>query len=173
MTSFHTALAFVLTAEGSWSADPNDRGNWTGGKVLDGELIGTKYGISAAAYPGLDIPNLTLAEVEDIYHHDYWLPIRGDEIPAPIAMVTFDCAVNHGVDTAIRLLQRVYGSKVDGIFGPRTLAAILAAPIDGMVAELCARRAMIYSSLAEFPTDGLGWMRRLFRLVDAVVKGSH
>ena len=33
--------------EGGLSLDPNDRGNWTGGKKGSGELRGTKYGIAA------------------------------------------------------------------------------------------------------------------------------
>lgn len=164
MDSFGNAFAFVLGAEGSWSADPNDKGNWTGGSVLSGELRGTKYGISAASYPDLDIENLTLDKAEAIYRADYWAKIRGDEIPPVIAMFAFDCAVNQGPGTAIRLLQKTYGTGVDGIFGKKTLAAILAADEMGPPLDFLARRAVLYAQLDEFPVDGLGWMRRLFRL---------
>lgn len=40
--------------------DRNDKGNWTGGRVGVGQLKGTKYGISAAAYLHLGIKSLTL-----------------------------------------------------------------------------------------------------------------
>lgn len=168
MDSFCKAFAFVLGAEGAWSGDPNDRGNWTGGKILDGELRGTKYGISAASYPDLDIQNLTLDQAEAIYRTDYWAKIRGDEIPPAIAMCAFDCAVNQGPTIAIKLLQKTYGTVTDGIFGKKTLAAIIDSDISPTVLDFLARRAVHYAQLEQFPDYGLGWMRRLFRLAAAV-----
>jgi len=59
MDTFDQAFALVVGIEGGFSTDQNDPGNWTSGKVCIGEFKGTKYGISAASYPHLDIPNLT------------------------------------------------------------------------------------------------------------------
>ena len=47
-------LAFLGPEEGTLSLDPTDTGNWTGGAVGRGTLVGTKYGISAASYPTLE-----------------------------------------------------------------------------------------------------------------------
>ena len=44
-------LAETLAYEGGYSANPKDPGNWTGGKVGVGKLLGTKSGIAAASYP--------------------------------------------------------------------------------------------------------------------------
>ena len=48
----------LMVSEGGFTNDPNDRGNWTSGKIGVGELKGTKYGISAMAYPLEDIKNI-------------------------------------------------------------------------------------------------------------------
>lgn len=170
MDIFEKSFAFVLGAEGSWSGDPNDKGNWTGGKVLDGELRGTKYGISAAAYPDLDIANLTLIDAEAIYRTDYWAKIRGDELPPLLAMFAFDCAVNQGPSIAIRLLQDTFGTKADGIFGKRTMAAIQAAPVEQPALDFMARRAVAYVEMDAWLDYGHGWMARLFRLTAAALK---
>ena len=66
-TTFDTAFANVIGLEGGYTDDPRDRGNWTGGTVGQGKLRGTKYGISAAAFPTLDIANLTLDAAKAIY----------------------------------------------------------------------------------------------------------
>ena len=61
---FCAAVQVIIMHEGGWQHDPRDRGNWTGGEVGRGECKGTKYGISAASYPALDIEILvTLALV--------------------------------------------------------------------------------------------------------------
>lgn len=49
------AYAVVLGYEGGFTQDPRDPGNWTGGRIGHGQLRGTQHGISAAAYPNLDI----------------------------------------------------------------------------------------------------------------------
>ena len=61
MDNFARCLAFTLRSEGGFTDNRADPGNWTGGQVGAGELRGTNFGISAAAYPQLDIANLTAA----------------------------------------------------------------------------------------------------------------
>ncbi len=163
MTSFEAAFAFVIGAEGSFTSDPRDPGNWTGGKINAGALRGTKYGISAAAFPTLDIASLTRDQAQAIYRARYWSPIAGDSLPPPVALVTFDCAVNQGVGTAAVLLQAALGVTQDGAVGPLTIAASVRyanAPAP-LVLELCARRALRYAA-GDIATYGLGWFRRLF-----------
>ena len=57
---FEDAFARLIGNEGEFDDSPKDRGNWTGGAIGVGELRGTKYGISAAAFPTLDIKAITL-----------------------------------------------------------------------------------------------------------------
>jgi hypothetical protein len=45
---FDRAFEETIGLEGGFSRNPDDNGNWTGGRRGLGELKGTKYGISAA-----------------------------------------------------------------------------------------------------------------------------
>jgi hypothetical protein len=47
--------------------DGKDPGNWTGGKVGKGQLKGTKYDVSAAAFPKENIAGLTKDKAIAIY----------------------------------------------------------------------------------------------------------
>ncbi len=157
-------FAFTLGAEGGYSNNAGDPGNWTGGAVGRGELKGTKFGVSASAYPKLDIVNLTQQQAEDIYRRDYWTALRGDELPLPVAMVAFDAAVNAGPRRAITWLQRAAGQPSDGVLGPATLAALNSGNAVLLAREALVRRLEFSTQLATWPSFGLGWSRRMIAL---------
>ncbi|MFG7180657.1 glycoside hydrolase family 108 protein [Burkholderia pseudomallei] len=163
MDMFDQAFALVVGIEGGYSTDPNDAGNWTGGKRGSGTLKGTKYGISAAAYPNVDIENLTLDGAKALYQPDYWQVCACDQLPWPLALFVFDCAVNQGPRMAKIVLQQALDVKVDGAIGPVTLAAARAADAEH-VALFMAGRALSYTHDEGFITDGRGWFKRLFLL---------
>lgn len=104
--AFDAAVAIVLAHEGGYQAMPDDPGNWTEGRIGAGALKGTKYGISAAQYPALDIAALTAADATAIYRRDYWDRWGFAELPPAIAVKLFDAAVNLGSEKAVRALQR-------------------------------------------------------------------
>jgi lysozyme family protein len=165
VTTFDSCFAIVVSTEGGLSLNPADPGNWTGpGRT--GTLRGTKWGISAASYPTLDIAALTIDAAKEIYRRDYYDKIAGDHLPPPLALIVFDAAVNSGVSRAARWLQTALGVHADGVIGPATLAAIEAQAGRGadLCAEVMARRMVFDASLPTFPTFGLGWCRRLARL---------
>ncbi len=166
MPAFEQAFRIVVGEEGGFSAEHADPGNWTGGAVGRGELRGTKYGISAAAYPTLDITALSLADAQAIYRRDYWTRIGGDALPPPLALLVFDAAVNNGVDRAACWLQASVGVAEDGEIGPQTLAAVKAHATPGadLCAEFLARRMDFMGALSTWPVFGLGWARRLCAL---------
>lgn len=166
MDSFTRAFAVVVGEEGGYGADPADPGNWTGGAVGAGALHGTKFGISAAAYPTLDIAGLTLAQAQAIYRRDYWDPVAGDALPPPLALIVFDAAVNNGVDRAARWLQGAVGVAQDGEIGPQTRAAVAARAADPapLCAEFMAQRTVFMAGLPTWRDFGLGWARRLCAL---------
>lgn len=165
---FDTAYLVLIGHEGALSFVREDPGNWTGGAVGRGELRGTKYGISAASFPTLDIPALTLAQAKAIYRALYWVKAGCPGLPAPLALLVFDAAVNTGVGRAARLLQASVGAVEDGLVGTGTMAAVAravgAAGLDGACAEFQARRMVFMADLDTWPTFGLGWARRLCRL---------
>lgn len=166
-TIFDRAFGVVLGSEGGFTKDPRDAGNWTGGRVGQGQLRGTRHGISAASYPQLDIATLTPDDARAIYRRDYWDRLRADELPPSLALLAFDAAVNCGVTRSARWLQSAVGAHPDGAVGPRTLLAVQARghDRDGICAEMLAARLLFMSNLPTWPTFGPGWARRLCRLL--------
>jgi lysozyme family protein len=122
--AFEVSFNRVIGHEGGFTANPKDRGNWTSGKIGVGELRGTKYGISAAAYPALDIKNLTVLDAKKIYWAQWWQPLRMESMHNVMRYQMFDAAINHGMFAASRMLQRVARVKDDGIIGPITMSAV-------------------------------------------------
>jgi lysozyme family protein len=169
MSNFDRMFDIVVGHEGDFTANPADPGNWTGGTIGAGICRGTRFGISAAAYPDLDIANLSLDAAKALYQRDYWQRITGDRLPSAIALLVFDAAINNGTGRAVRWLQQVAQVRQDGVIGEQTLGAIerAVAEPDG-VADVCveylAQRLMFMSSLATWKTFGIGWVRRLCRL---------
>jgi lysozyme family protein len=149
--------------EGVYSDDPNDPGNWTGGKAGEGELKGTKFGISAKSYPHLDIKALRREDAQKIYWSDYWATIKGDLLPPRVAFVVFDSAVNQGPEVAAKLLQQDLGVDVDGDIGRETIAAARSKEQTEVVIDFLARRAIRYTKTKGWDGNGRGWFRRLFR----------
>lgn len=177
MNNFDRMFDIVVSCEGGFTADPEDSGNWTGGAIGAGTCRGTKFGISCAAYPDLDVANLTCDAAKALYQRDYWERIGGDRLPPALGLLVFDAAINNGVGRAARWLQQIAHVPQDGVIGPKTLDAIdrLGATPDGVAglcAEFLAQRLIFMTSLATWKTFGLGWARRLCRLpFDAAAAG--
>jgi len=164
MDNFARCFAFTLGAEGGYSNNPADPGNWTGGAVGNGELRGTNFGISASAYPQLDIANLTQSQAEDIYRRDYWAALQGDSLALPVALVAFDAAVNAGPRRAVMWLQQAAGAAPDGALGPASLAALRQGDPVAMAREALVRRLDFSTRLPAWTNFGLGWSRRIINL---------
>jgi lysozyme family protein len=94
VSDFDRALPIVLRFEGGYVDHPSDPG---------GE---TKFGISKRSYPHLDIKALTKEQAGDIYHRDYWTPLKCDALPWPLNLFHFDAGVNHGKVQARKFLNR-------------------------------------------------------------------
>ena len=145
---FQTAVEFVLEREGGYSDDPRDRG---------GE---TNFGIDKESHPDVDIKALTRDGAIAIYRTSYWQAAKCDQLPAGLAVMHFDAAVNQGAGAAAHMLQQAIGVKADGVIGPATLAAAAKAG-PGALTEYAALRGHRYSETVGEDRYGLGWMRRL------------
>jgi lysozyme family protein len=133
MAKLEISLITIWGHEGGFQKLKGDPGNWTGGAIGYGVLKGTKYGISAASYPDLDIENLTLQQAANIYRRDFWNRLRLDDVKNQIiATEVLDTSINCGLGTGGRILQSAinltnYPNKdltVDGNIGPLTIAAV-------------------------------------------------
>lgn len=160
--AFEQAFNTVLTHEAGFQKLPNDKGNWTGGAIGKGELRGTKWGISAAAYPQLDIEHLTPQQAKGIYYSDYWLKAGCDEWPPEVAGEVFDAAVHSGPGAAVMLLQRAVGATPDGIIGPNTRNAVAATnPIRVAARLLGWRLERMTQQPQQWADFGKGFARRI------------
>jgi len=134
----------------------------------------TRWGISSRAHPHVDIEHLTRDQAEAIYLESYWRPIRGSALPAALALVIFDAAVNMGVGTSVKILQTVLRNvSVDGVAGPETVAASkLFLPRAELVALCLELRLRWYADLAGrdeaakklYGSYLYGWRMRVMRL---------
>lgn len=160
--TFDKAFARLIGLEGKFSDNPQDDGNWTGGRQGRGELKGTKYGIAARSYPHLDIQNLTLDQAKAIYLEDFWNLIG--QAHGAVKFQLFDAAVNHGNGNAVRMLQRAVNVADDGAWGPLSQAALEAMESSGGHNDVLLRflgyRFLFWASLQKFDTFGRGWTRR-------------
>lgn len=166
ISTFALALELVLSVEGGYVHHSNDRGG------------PTKYGISQAAHPGVNIEDLSLDDARSIYWKAYALPIQFEalaEIDEGLAIVVFDAAVHHGPAQAIRFLQRAASLEnggVDGVVGPKTLRAVaewLVLDQDELMNRFHAHRLMHFNRIVTANPDQhvflYGWIRRVVALI--------
>lgn len=149
MTDFDEAFQFLLEWEGtSYEDDPEDPGG------------ATKYGIDQRSHPNVDIRNLTEAQAKAIYQTEW----EEDLIPYlkhPFSIVAFNFCVNAGKVRAVKLAQQALGLTVDGVLGPITKAAILAADPVVLSKAVIAKANQFYEVLGErMPKFLKGWLNR-------------
>lgn len=163
--NFDIMYTRVVGHEGKWTTNPKDPGNWTGGKVGVGELKGSKYGLSAASYPDLDIEHLTDDDAIKLYH-EWYVKGKLDRFIGSMQYQLFDAAFNHGFKRANKILQQALGFKgsdVDGIIGPKTLAASQTSNMseNDQLMRFCSYRITFFTGLSHFDEFGKGWMNRV------------
>ena len=149
MSPFDKAIAFTLAQEGGYSNDPNDSG---------GE---TNFGISKRAYPNEGIKGMTVERAAELYRRDYWDKAGCNFLPAPVAILLFDGAVNQGPVRVVRLLQAAVAVRQDGVIGPDTLRAVEKFGIRNTLSALAGKRALEYAIHPQVTLYGYGWFRRL------------
>lgn len=159
--NFDKAFNRLFGHEGGWTNDPRDRGNWTTGVIGKGECNGTKFGISAASYPNLDIKSMTMTDAMTIYYNDFWKKLQLDQYPAALTFQVFDAAVNHGIPRAIKLVQNAIKTTADGVVGPKTLAALSAIDVNDLILLFLANRLSFMVTCDGWSAYGGGWSNRI------------
>ena len=151
------AWEYIQSVEGGFSDHPDDRGG------------ATNFGISSrfmsAKHPELSprqirkkIKGLSKKEARDIYYNDFWIPSGSAQIYSEardpsLALVVFDSAVQHGQNTATKLLEKS----------------------EGNANSLIEVRREHYKKLKQNNIFGRGWMNRLYKLqktIDAPAFGK-
>ena len=189
MNRFNECINVIIEFEGYFSDHPLDKG----GK--------TKYGITEAtlnsAYQaGLlnhnNIYALSIDEVKVIYKANYWDKCNCDSLPQHLDLCVFDTAVNCGVGTSAKLLQKTINDivganilKVDGIIGSMTLGAIegwlsrykdiCIFPLIFLCDRFLDKRLEYYSNIVANNSSQLvflrGWLNTVLNLKEVIVSG--
>jgi lysozyme family protein len=120
----------------------------------------TQWGISKRSYPQIDIKALTRDEAKEIYRRDFWDRIHADEMYDGVAFQALDFAINSGIQTSIRKLQKAIGVADDGHWGAVTQAAIASMSESDVIMRFVAERLDFWSSLSTWASFGKGWARR-------------
>lgn len=139
MGNFNIAFQKTMRWEKGCVDDPQD----PGGKTKDGVTQRTynQY------YPG-DVYKMTDYQCSRIYKIGYWDKIKGDQIKCQqVANLLYDYAVNSGVSRASKEIQGIVGVTVDGVIGPKTIAAINSADGQLVFNKLKEARRAFYISL--------------------------
>lgn len=170
MADFDKAIVKTLPHEGFYVNDPDDPGgetycgitrrdypSWPGWAIIDKHKP-LKWN-QRINDPVLD--NL----VKQLYREKIWPTIKGDQIQDNyVACSLFDWTVNSG-GVAVRVAQAATKQDIDGIVGPKTLAAINACNPQWLCDVLQnARREFVRNIVRRKPSQNkylAGWLRRI------------
>lgn len=148
MITFDQSFDRLMGHEGGYVNHPQDPG---------GE---TNWGISKRQYPAVNIKELTRDGAKAIYERDYWEPC-GQHLDPAVNFQVFDASVNHGVSTAIRMLQRAVGTADDGHWGPVSQAIYAKMGVHDVLLRFLAERLDFFTKISTFQTFGRGWCARV------------
>jgi len=179
-SSFEKALEFVLEKEGGYvenEAEPGGAAN---------------KGITQATYnewrerkekEERSVKYITDQEVKEIYKNFFWTPSRCPEIEEMsirLAIAHFDWAVNTGPTRAMKTLQSIVDTKVDGIWGPKTQKAVKEAVEENensLLLDYIKKRREFYRRIVENNPSRKkflkGWMNRLSDLEERLFSSEE
>lgn len=130
----------------------------------------TYCGLTQAAYDGWlakrHLPHALVQDASDeqlgdIFHEQYWMPVRGNDIWPGLDLMAFDISVNMGASRATMIVQRAAGVTVDGWFGLETLHAVQAVnDRKTFLARVHQGRLGFWRSLSTWIYFGKGWTNR-------------
>lgn len=178
---FKPAQELVKKSEGGYTNNPSDNGNWTGGVVGAGELIGTNWGISAptlvaelkrlggAKPTASTMKNLQYASAAAIYKRMFWDKIKGDDIKNQnIANTIYDAYVNQSGWTRLMIADTLKNiGKPTDVKVPlkaEVVEVINSVSPEEFYREFNKQRKKAYEITAARPNQGQflkGWMNRL------------
>ena len=144
-TEFSEIILDVLSAEGSFVNDPDDKGG------------ATNFGVTQKSYSAFlgreasvdDVRNMTEEEAKECYRKDFWNPAKIDRLPENLRHIYFDMVVNMGRRNAGKIIQQAVNTKknqtlleVDGIVGSGTLSHVA----DLTLKDVLVERAMFFAN---------------------------
>lgn len=150
-------LAQILKSEGGYVDDPRDNGG------------ATNFGVTKKTYENWvgrevtkeDIKNLTIDDVAPIYKERYWARVRADELKDGCDLLLFDLAVHSGPRRSVKIAQETAGTVVDGLIGPKTVAAINAMDQTEFIKKFSENRLAFYKRIEAWKHFENGFRNRV------------
>jgi lysozyme family protein len=157
ISTYPQAIAKVFNSEGGYTNNPKDPGgptNW--GITLHDARTYWKSDATAE-----DVKRMPKSVAETIYQLHYANPIFYNSLPAGVDYSVLDYAVNSGVERAVKTLQSILGVTEDGVLGPVTLQAALAADPTQTINKIWDDRLQFDEKIKSWPIFGRGWSSRI------------
>lgn len=158
---------FVLSWEGGYTDDPDDRG----GATNRGVTLAVYRSVMGTGKTKDDLRRITDAEWDTVFRALYWDKCMGDAVDdQSVANMLVDFAWHSGTSRAVKALQAVVGAKQDGVMGRKTLHAVNASDVGAVFRQLKARRTAFLKGIAKGAQRKYlkGWLGR----VEAIGYGS-
>jgi lysozyme family protein len=150
---------FILSWEGGFVCDPYDRG----GATNKGVTIGTFRSVYGRGMSVSDLKRMTDAQWMHIFKVYYWDRWRADDIrDQSVANILVDWMWLSGT-TSVKKVQRLLKVSVDGVVGPKTIAAVNGSDAKTLFNRIKAVRTEYINAIATGRQARYrkGWMRRL------------
>lgn len=172
MADFKKAYEMLIENEGGYANNPNDKGgetykgiarkywpDWSGWITVDEYKSKQNFPIS------LEVNAELQKMVENFYKENFWDKVYGDSIlENEIAFSIFDFAVNAGISTSVKLMQKAIGTADDGIIGKQTLSLINSVDKELFNAKFAIEKIKKYVRIVENDKSQgvflLGWVKR-------------
>lgn len=151
MASFDDAFDALIGNEGKFVDNLADPGGATCWGI-------TERVARACGYVGAmqDLPKETAKHIAKTM---YWNPLYLDSFDPRVAFQILDANYNGG--HPVIWMQGAAGAPVDGLIGPKTIAAVQATDPLKFMMRWNALRLIYFTSLKTWPTFGKGWVRRI------------
>lgn len=168
-------IALMLRLEGGFVDDPHDPGGATKFGITQKTLNASHANAALGVLPD-NVKDLRPEQASAIYAAVDWADIHGDDLPAPLAALMMNSAVNQGEPTSIGMLQDILGLPRSALMSERTLDAVKTwhspyMPEQTLAEEFAAHVGAHYAALnANLGRYELGWFRRLLRVYTLAVQ---
>lgn len=159
---FDKAFKFVMDLEGGYVLHKNPT-----------ESTSTYAGIYRAAHPRWDGwiyidegENPPIGLVKEFYKDNFWDKVAVDN--EVVQAMLFEYGVNAGISKAVKILQEVVGTTIDGDLGPKTKAAVKKVSVDTLIDRFTIEKVEMYTNLAntnpgKYNLYLRGWMNRAIK----------
>jgi len=145
-------------SEGGDVNHPSDPGGATNHGITQVTLNNWR---KANGLGNISVKQISKADANTIFLDNYFRPVWFDRLPAGLDYAMVDYAINSGPARPIKSLQKIVGTKVDGVLGVNTMSKINQYDKVDLIIALCNERFAFMKRLKHWQTFKGGWAARV------------